>query len=91
MTEDTVQATPRATPIFGQQPAPVQSNFVFGSSTPSGASPFQFGCQQNIASENPSPFQASCSLGGSFSLGTDGGGGDKSGRKIVKIKHRRRK
>ncbi|XP_020222217.1 nuclear pore complex protein NUP1 isoform X1 [Cajanus cajan] len=91
MTEYTVQATPRATPIFGQQPAPVQSNFVFGSSTPSGASPFQFGCQQNIASENPSPFQASGSLGGSFSLGTDGGGGAKSGRKIVKVKHRRRK
>ncbi|RDX93914.1 Nuclear pore complex protein NUP1, partial [Mucuna pruriens] len=90
MAEDTVQATPPATPIFGQQPAPVQSNFAFGTSTPSVASPFQFGNQQNIAPQNPSPFQASgSSLGGSFSLGT--GGGDKSGRKIIKVKHRQRK
>ncbi|TKY51774.1 Nuclear pore complex protein NUP1 [Spatholobus suberectus] len=89
MAEDTVQATPPVTSIFGQQPAPVQSNFVFGASTPSGASPFQFGSQQNIAPQNPSSFQASGSLGGSFSLGT--GGGDKSGRKIVKVKHKQRK
>lgn len=93
MAEDTVQSTRPATPIFGQQPAPVQSNFVFGASTPSGANPFQFGSQPNIPPQNPSPFQASGSLefsaGGSFSLGT--GGGDKSGRKIVKVKHRLRK
>lgn len=94
MAEDTMHATPPATPIFGQQPAPVQSNFVFGQSTPSGASPFQFGSQQNIAPQNPSPFQASGSLefsagGGSFSLGT--GGGDKSGRIFLKVKHRQRK
>lgn len=90
MAEDTVQATPPATPVFGQQPAPVQSNFVFGAPTPTSANPFQFGGQQNIAPQNPSPFQASSSLGGSFSLGT-GGAGDKSGRKIVKVKHRQRK
>ncbi|XP_022640341.1 nuclear pore complex protein NUP1 isoform X2 [Vigna radiata var. radiata] len=94
MAEDTVQATPPAnqpaTPVFGQQPAPLQSNFAFGASTPTGATPFQFGSQQNITPQNPSPFQASGSLefnaGGSFSLGT--GGGDKSNRKYVKVKHR---
>ncbi|RDX64251.1 Nuclear pore complex protein NUP1, partial [Mucuna pruriens] len=93
MAEDTVQATTPATPVFGQQPASLQSSFAFGASTPTGANPFQFGSQQNIAPQNPSPFQASGSLefnaGGSFSLGT--GGGDKSGRKFVKVKHRPRK
>ncbi|CAI8601997.1 unnamed protein product [Vicia faba] len=96
MAEDTVQATQPVTPVtpvFGQQPAQSQSNFVFGAPTPTGASPFQFGGQQNIAPQNPSPFQASGSLefnaGGSFSLGT--GGVDKSGRKHIKIKHRQRK
>ncbi|KAL2326636.1 hypothetical protein Fmac_025694 [Flemingia macrophylla] len=93
MAEDTVQATTPATPVFGQQPAPLQSNFAFGASTLTGASPFQFATQQNIAPQNPSPFQASGSLefnaGGSFSLGT--GGGDKAGRKYVKVKHRSRK
>ena len=94
MAEDSVQATPSVSPMFGQQPAPVQSNFVFGASTQSGANPFQFASQQNPAPQNPSPFQASGSLefnagGGSFSLGS--GGGDKSGRKIIKVKHRNRK
>ncbi|OIW13158.1 hypothetical protein TanjilG_07764 [Lupinus angustifolius] len=96
MAEDTVQAAPPATPVFGQQLTPVQSNFVFGASTPSGASPFKFGGQQNTTPPNPSPFQASgrqeFSAGGeSFSLGTSGGGGDKSGRRIVKVKSRHRK
>ncbi|WJX20086.1 hypothetical protein P8452_09683 [Trifolium repens] len=93
MAEDNVQATPPLSPMFGQQPAPVQSNFVFGASTPSGTSPFQFASQQNIAPQNPSPFQASGSLefnaGGSFSLGS--AGGDKSGRKIIRVKHKNRK
>ncbi|CAJ1976593.1 unnamed protein product [Sphenostylis stenocarpa] len=89
MAEDTVQGAPPATSVFGRQPAPLQSNFVFGASTPPAASPFQFGSQQNIAPQNPSPFQASSSLGGSFSLGS--GAGDKSGRKIVKVKHKPRK
>ncbi|XP_019427906.1 PREDICTED: nuclear pore complex protein NUP1-like isoform X2 [Lupinus angustifolius] len=88
MAEDTVQATPPAIPAFGQQPNP------FGASAPSGVSPFQFGSQQNATLPNPSPFQASGSVefsggGGSFSLGT--GGGDKSGRRIVKVKNRQRK
>ncbi|XP_045819166.1 nuclear pore complex protein NUP1-like isoform X2 [Trifolium pratense] len=94
MAEDSVQVTPPLSPMFGQQPAPVQSNFVFGASTPSGTSPFQFASQQNVAPQNPSQFQASGSLefnagGGSFSLGS--GGGDKSGRKIIRVKHKNRK
>lgn len=93
MAEDTVQATTPLTPVFGQQPAPLQSNFAFGASAPTGANPFQFASQQNIAQQSTSPFQASGSLefnaGGSFSLGT--GGGDKASRKIVKIKHNRQR
>ncbi|KAK4284011.1 hypothetical protein QN277_000902 [Acacia crassicarpa] len=95
MTEDQIQSasplTP-ATPAFGQQPALPQSNFIFGALPPSGASPFQFGTQQNIAPQSSSPFQASGSLefngAGSFSLGA--GNGDKSGRKYVKINKNRR-
>ncbi|KAE9592408.1 hypothetical protein Lalb_Chr19g0128991 [Lupinus albus] len=89
MAEDTVQATQPVTPVCGQQPAPPQSNFVFGAPTPTptGASPFQFSSQQSSTPPNPSPFQASGSLefnsGGSFSLGP--GGSDKSGRKIVRV------
>ncbi|KAL2326635.1 hypothetical protein Fmac_025693 [Flemingia macrophylla] len=82
MAEDTVQATTPATPVFGQQPAPLQSIFAFGASTPTGASPFQFATQQNIAPQNPSPFQASGSL--EFNAGA-------SCRKYVKVKLRSRK
>ncbi|KAI4373109.1 hypothetical protein MLD38_011271 [Melastoma candidum] len=81
--------------LFGQQsvssaPLP-SSNFVFGSGA---SSSFQFGGQPSFAPPtNPSPFAASGSLGlnssggGSFSLGT--GGGDKSGRKIIRVKRRK--
>ncbi|XP_054787049.1 nuclear pore complex protein NUP1-like isoform X2 [Prosopis cineraria] len=94
MAEDPIHSssplTP-ATPAFGQQPAPPQSNFGFGAPAPSGTSPFQFGTQQNIAPQSPTPFQASSSLEvngtGSFSLGT--GGGDKSGRRFVRVRKTR--
>ncbi|KAJ0044431.1 hypothetical protein Pint_05762 [Pistacia integerrima] len=94
MAEDTVQASTPAVPVFGQQPMTPSTGFVFGSTTPSGANPFQFGSQQSLATpQNPSPFQASGSLdfnaGGSFSLGS--GSVDKSQRKIVKLKGRHRK
>ncbi|KAJ0103323.1 hypothetical protein Patl1_05829 [Pistacia atlantica] len=94
MAEDTVQASTPAVPVFGQQPMTPSTGFVFGSTTPSGANPFQFGSQQSLATpQNPSPFQASGSLdfnaGGSFSLGS--GNVDKSQRKIVKLKGRHRK
>ncbi|XP_040993696.1 nuclear pore complex protein NUP1-like isoform X2 [Juglans microcarpa x Juglans regia] len=85
MAEDTVQASTPTAPIFGHPPvSPPQSGFVFGSATPSAANPFQFGGQQSSATpQNLSPFQATNSLGGSFSVGA--GGGDKSGRKIVRV------
>ncbi|KAL5785863.1 hypothetical protein ACOSQ2_008255 [Xanthoceras sorbifolium] len=79
--------------VFGQSTAPT-SGYGFGSAAPS--NPFQFFSQQNMASpQNSSLFQASHSLEfnaaaeGSFSLGT--GDGDKSQRKIVRVKGKSRK
>ncbi|KAL0452096.1 UNVERIFIED_CONTAM: Nuclear pore complex protein [Sesamum latifolium] len=89
MAEDPVQSSAPSIPVFGQPAvSPSPPGFMFGSAVPPQANPFQFGSQQNqVAPQNPSPFQASSSLefnaGGSFSLGS--GGGDKSGRKFVKI------
>ncbi|KAF9676510.1 hypothetical protein SADUNF_Sadunf08G0009400 [Salix dunnii] len=103
MAEDTVQATTPSVPVFSHQSATPGSSFglstpsggnQFGSTGPSGANPFQFGSQPNLATpQNPS-VQASGSLefnnaGGSFSFGT--GGGDKSGRRIVRVKRSQRK
>ncbi|KAK8954717.1 hypothetical protein KSP39_PZI002865 [Platanthera zijinensis] len=94
MADDTNQAPGPIFPTFGQpNSVPASSNFVFGSAVPSGGtSVFQFGSQQNSSTlQNPNhlnPFQAGGGVdfnpGGSFSLGS--GGGDKSARKIVKIK-----
>lgn len=95
MAEDPVQASTPAAPVFGQPPiSNPSSSFVFGSTAPRTGVPFQFGGQQNQSTmQNTSPFQTSGSLelggGGSFSLGS--GGGDKSGRKIVKVKHKSRR
>ncbi|VVA34556.1 PREDICTED: nuclear pore complex [Prunus dulcis] len=94
MAEDTNQASTPTVPVFGvfglHPGSNPQSGSVFGS-TPAvpSANPFQFSSQQNPANpQNPSPFPASGSLGasqgGSFSLGT---GGDKSNRRMVKVKH----
>ncbi|PON79826.1 hypothetical protein PanWU01x14_010580 [Parasponia andersonii] len=91
MAEDTVQASATMAPGFGQ---PTISPFVFGSGPPSVSNPFQFGGQPNLANpQNPSPFQASGSLGqgSNFSLGSGGSGVDKSNRKYVKVKHKQRK
>ena len=102
MAEDTVQATTPPAPSFFQPTAPGPI-FGFSTATPggnqftstgsSGASPFQFESQPNLAAPQNPPFQASGSLEfnarGSFSLGA--GGGDKSGRKIVKVKKTQRK
>ncbi|GMI73276.1 hypothetical protein like AT3G10650 [Hibiscus trionum] len=93
MAEDTIQASPTVA-SFGQQPvSPPASGFVFGASNPSGGS-FHIGSHSSIASpQNPSPFLVSGSVefsaGGSFSLGTSGG--DKSGRKYVKVRKQRKK
>ncbi|XP_048428675.1 nuclear pore complex protein NUP1-like [Pyrus x bretschneideri] len=95
MAEDTNQASTPTAPGFGQQPVLTsQSASVFGG-TPAApaASPFQAG-QQNLTNpQNPNPFQASGSLGanqglgGSFSVGSSGADGDKSHRRIIKVKH----
>ncbi|XP_030551035.1 nuclear pore complex protein NUP1 isoform X2 [Rhodamnia argentea] len=92
MAEDTVVATTPSVSVFGQQPISPQpsTSFMFNSQSSTAANPYQFGSQQNLATPpNPSPFQASGSFdqgGGSFSLGT---GGDKSGRKMIRVKHNR--
>ncbi|KAL9688413.1 hypothetical protein QQ045_032834 [Rhodiola kirilowii] len=91
MAEDTVQASAPTTPVFGQQQSSPNPGFMFGSPFPSvtqsGTSLFQFGGQPSTAaSANHSPIEASGSFnaGGSFSLGT--GGGDKSRRRIIRVK-----
>ncbi|XP_008790339.2 nuclear pore complex protein NUP1-like isoform X2 [Phoenix dactylifera] len=94
MADDTTQASAPVVPTFGQQTnLTATPSFMFSSpAAPSGGpSIFQFGGQQNTNNpQNPSPFQAAGSLefvaGGSFSLGSGGGGGDKSGRKIVRVR-----
>ncbi|KAL5735224.1 hypothetical protein ACOSP7_033085 [Xanthoceras sorbifolium] len=94
MAEDTIQSSTPTVPVFGQSMAPA-TGYGFGSAAPS--NPFQFSSQQNLAGpQNSSLFQASHSsefnaaaAGGSFSLGT--GGGDKSQRKIVRVKGKSRK
>lgn len=102
MAEDTDQAnkTSMVAPMFGQTAVSMpQPNFAFGGGAatppPSMANPFQFGGQPMASTpQNASPFQASHSLefqgGGSFSLGSTGGG-DKTGRRIFKAKKNNRK
>ncbi|CAL9090067.1 unnamed protein product, partial [Musa textilis] len=83
MVEDSIQSAGSLVPQFGQ-PSTSSSIAVLG--TP-------FGSHQQPTLPQSSPFQASGSLleqlpqGGSFSLGS--GGGDKSGRKIVKVRRDR--
>ncbi|RZR88839.1 hypothetical protein BHM03_00016480 [Ensete ventricosum] len=92
MAEDPNQSAVGTVPPFGQ-PGSSVSLPVFGApATQSASSVFQFGSQQNSSlPPGPSPFQAAGShefpQGGSFSLGT--GGGDKSGRRIVRVKRDR--
>ncbi|MQM14055.1 hypothetical protein Taro_046982 [Colocasia esculenta] len=86
MADDTVQATMASVPSFGQPPNVPGSNMPFGSpATPSGTPAFQFASHQPSAFPQP-PFQATGSFefGGGFSMGS--GGGDKSGRRIIKAK-----
>ncbi|XP_052623084.1 nuclear pore complex protein NUP1 isoform X3 [Lactuca sativa] len=93
MAEDSMQ-TPSPSPVsvspFGQAaPVAASPGFMFGSATPAppqAAAPFQFGGQPNqVLPQNP--FQSSSvefnAGGGSFSLGS--GGGDKSGRRMVRV------
>nr|XP_018677433.1 PREDICTED: nuclear pore complex protein NUP1-like isoform X3 [Musa acuminata subsp. malaccensis] len=94
MVEDCAKSAGSLVPQFGQ-PSTSSSITVFGTPvTQPTASPFfQFGSHQQPTLPQSSPFQASGNLveqlpqGGSFSLGS--GGGDKSGRKIVKVRRDR--
>lgn len=88
MADDTIQTPSASVPAFAQASGGTTQGFMFGSGTKTPSTvPFQFGGQ---TSQPPSqnPFQASGSVdfnaGGSFSLGS--GGGDKSGRRILKVK-----
>lgn len=91
MTDDTTapSAAVSMVPTFGQPTGAPAAPVFSASPIPSGGAPiFQFGGnQQNSLPQNPSPFQPGGNLefqgGSSFSLGS--GGGDKSGRRIVKI------
>ncbi|XP_024989451.1 nuclear pore complex protein NUP1-like isoform X1 [Cynara cardunculus var. scolymus] len=93
MAEDSMQ-TPSPVSQFGQAPA-AAPGFMFGSATPTpnpaAGLPFQFGGQPNQA-PTQNPFQSSSvefnAGGGSFSLGS---GGDKSGRRIVRVKNKNRR
>ncbi|KAH7675288.1 hypothetical protein IHE45_08G126500 [Dioscorea alata] len=90
MTDDAVQPTVSTVPTFGQPAnSPTPPSFMFGSAAavPSGGQPvFQFGSQNSVP-PSANSFQPSGTLeftsGGSFSLGS---GGDKSTRKIVRVR-----
>ncbi|XP_020091461.1 nuclear pore complex protein NUP1-like isoform X2 [Ananas comosus] len=79
-----------AVSVFGQpgvSPAPLAFDTPTTSSV--GLPVFQFSSQQSSVAQNPLPFQDAGGLGvspggSSFSLGT--GGGDKSGRRIIKVR-----
>ncbi|KAI8563335.1 hypothetical protein RHMOL_Rhmol03G0104200 [Rhododendron molle] len=97
MSEDPVQGSAPAVPVFGLPSISAPSSgFMLSSTVSSGGIPsFQFGNQQNQSTPQMlPPVQSSGSLefdaNNSFSLGS-GGGGDKSGRKIVKDKHKNRR
>ncbi|KAL8241530.1 hypothetical protein R6Q59_014884 [Mikania micrantha] len=97
MVDDANQTPSPSVPAFAQASTP---GFIFGSATtptpvtqPSMA-PFQFGGQTNQSQQQPPqntfqpPGGSQFNTGGSFSLGS---GGDKSNRRIVKVKRQNRK
>lgn len=93
MADDTNQAAPAPAPVFGSspfgQPNSSPAAPVFGAPAAQPGGVFQFGGQPQ-GSVQPSPsFPAAGSLefqGGNFSLGSGGGGGDKSNRRVIKVK-----
>jgi hypothetical protein len=81
-----------AAPVFGQ-PGSSPAAPVFGAPAAQPTGVFQFGGQQGSVQQNPTFQPAGGSLefqGGNFSLGSTGGG-DKSGRRIIKPKRTQRK
>lgn len=94
MAEDSTQTPSSSVPAFAQASGGTPG-FMFGSGTPTpSTASFQFGGQTNQPQPSPqNPFQASGSVefnaGGSFSLGS--GGGDKSARRILRVKSKNRR
>ncbi|BAF13415.1 Os03g0788300 [Oryza sativa Japonica Group] len=98
MADDTNQAAPAPAPIFGSspfgQPASSPAAPVFGAPAVPSAGVFQFGGQQGSMQQNAAFPPAGGSLefqGGNFSLGSGGGGGDKSSRRVIKVKRNPKK
>ncbi|KAG8098452.1 hypothetical protein GUJ93_ZPchr0013g33970 [Zizania palustris] len=96
MADDTNQAAP-AGPIFGSspfgQPGSSSAAPVFGAPAGQPSGVFQFGSQQGSMPQNAA-FPPGGSLefqGGNFSLGSGGGGGDKSNRRVIKVKRTMKK
>ncbi|KAJ0771382.1 hypothetical protein HanPI659440_Chr07g0268541 [Helianthus annuus] len=96
MADDSNQ-TPSPAPAFGQASSGTPPGFMFGSVTPTTVQPpgFLFGAQINqpqpqAQAPSQSPFPATqFSAGGRFSLGS--GGGDKSNRRVVRVKRQTRR
>lgn len=90
MADDINQAEVSMVSTFAQPSSSLAAPVFGASANLSGGSPiFQIDCHPDSSiPQNPSPFQAAGNLefppGGSFSLGS--GGGDKSGRKFVKVR-----
>uniref|UniRef100_A0A0E0KJX9 Nuclear pore complex protein NUP1 n=1 Tax=Oryza punctata TaxID=4537 RepID=A0A0E0KJX9_ORYPU len=98
MADDTNQAAPAPAQIFGSspfgQPASSPAAPVFGAPAVQSAGVFQFGGQQGSMQQNAAFPPAGGSLefqGGNFSLGSGGGGGDKSSRRVIKVKRNPKK
>lgn len=100
MAEDSTHTPSPLVPSFPQASGGTPG-FMFGSGNPTSSPvPFQFGGQTSQPQQqtpqplSQNPFQASGSVdfntGGSFSLGS-GGGGDKSGRRILRVKSKNRR
>jgi hypothetical protein len=92
MADDTNQAAPTPAPVFGSSPFGQQGNppaAPFGAPSIQPGGMFQFGGQeQGSAPQNPA-FPPGGSLefqSGGFSLGSGGAGGDKSSRRVIKVK-----
>uniref|UniRef100_A0A0D9VZY6 Nuclear pore complex protein NUP1 n=1 Tax=Leersia perrieri TaxID=77586 RepID=A0A0D9VZY6_9ORYZ len=98
MADDTNQAAPAPAPIFGSspfgQPGSSPAAPVFGAPAAQSSGVFQFGSQQGSMQQNAAFPPAGGSLefqGGNFSLGSGGGGGDKSNRRVIKVKRTAKK
>lgn len=99
MADDSNQAAqPQVTvPVFGSslfgQPSSSPAVPVFGAPAVQPAGGFPFGGQQGSVQQNPTfPPGGSVEFqGGTFSLGSNGVGGDKSNRRIIKAKRTQKK